>query len=129
LPADRFYASPEAASDTLERRGQFNVVDLESGWKLDLIIRKDRPFSRAEFERRRPATILGVPVFVATAEDTILAKLDWTRLGEPERQLRDAAGILAMTGDALDRSYIERWAAVLGLDGEWRRAGELARSA
>jgi hypothetical protein len=69
----------------------------------DLILRKDRPFSRAEFERRQPAEIAGVVVFVATAEDTIVAKLEWARAGESERQLRDVIGILEVSGERLDR--------------------------
>jgi hypothetical protein len=60
--------------------------------------------------------ILGAHVFVATAEDTILAKLEWAQRGESERQLRDVAGILAMRGPDLDRVYLERWAAELGVE-------------
>ncbi len=49
------------------------MIDTTSGWKVDLIMRKDRPFSRAEFARRRPTEVLGVGVFLATPEDTVLA--------------------------------------------------------
>ncbi len=122
LPADRFYVSPEAATDAFRRRGLFNVIDPQTGVKVDLVLRKNRPFSVAEFERRQPAQIFGTAVFVATREDTILAKLEWALLGESERQLRDVAGIIAMSGAALDRAYIERWAPELGLTALWERA-------
>ena len=46
------YVSLDAAREALEQRTMFNVVDPESGWKIDLIIRKERSFSDAEFERR-----------------------------------------------------------------------------
>ena len=98
------------------------MVLLDSGWKADLILRKERPFSRAEFERRQPADIAGVPVYVATAEDTIVAKLEWARAGESERQLRDVIGILEVSGERLDRDYIARWIAELGLHALWDRA-------
>jgi hypothetical protein len=62
-----------------------------------------------------------VKVFVASAEDTILAKLEWARLGESERQLRDVTGILEMQGDRIDRAYVERWARELGVEASWRR--------
>jgi hypothetical protein len=114
--------SPEAAREAWQARGQFNVVLLESGWKVDLILRKNRPFSREEFARRRAAVIAGVDVFVATAEDTILAKLEWARAGESERQLRDVVGILGASGPGLDREYIERWVGALGLEALWTRA-------
>ncbi|MEN8160170.1 MAG: hypothetical protein ABFS41_08880 [Myxococcota bacterium] len=122
LDPDRFYVSAEAARTAYERRGQFNVVLLDSGWKADLILRKERPFSRAEFERREPAEIAGTPLFVATAEDTIVAKLEWARAGESERQLRDVVGILEVSGEGLDRAYIARWVSELGLEDLWDRA-------
>jgi len=126
LPPAEFYVSAAAARDALARRGAFNVVDLETGWKVDLIIRKDRAFSREEFARREATAVFGTPIFVATAEDTILAKLEWAKLGESERQLRDVAGVLAVRGPGLDRVYLERWVAALGLADAWRRAQELA---
>ncbi|HEX6984230.1 MAG TPA: hypothetical protein VF170_02585 [Planctomycetaceae bacterium] len=63
------YVSPVAARDALDRHSQFNVIDLESGWKIDLIVRKERPFSRVEFDRRIEATIDTRRIPVATAED------------------------------------------------------------
>jgi hypothetical protein len=132
LDPERFYVSPEAALEAWEHRGQFNVVLLDSGWKADLILRKERPFSRSEFERRRSAEISGVEVFVATAEDTIVAKLEWARAGESERQLRDVVGILEVSGESLDLAYVERWVRELGLETLWQRArseADLSRGA
>jgi hypothetical protein len=122
LEPSAFYVSGEAADQAWRQRGLFNVVDLASGWKIDLILRKERPFSRSEFDRRMPARILGVAVHVATAEDTILAKLEWAQLGESERQLRDVVGVIELCGPSLDRAYIERWARELGVESLWQRA-------
>jgi hypothetical protein len=119
LDPERFYVSREAASEAWARRGLFNVVDLSSGWKIDLILRKDRPFSREEFARRMPATIFETAVFVASAEDTILSKLEWARSGESERQLRDVLGVVEVSGGSLDRGYVERWADALGVRDLW----------
>jgi hypothetical protein len=61
-------------------------------------------------------------VFVASPEDTVISKLEWAQQGGgSELQLRDAAGILQLRGDQLDRSYIERWVAELGLGELWLR--------
>lgn len=122
LDADHFYISAEAVDEAWRRRGQFNVVMLDNGWKVDLILRKDRPFSHEEFSRRQPAEIAGARVFVATAEDTIVAKLEWAGAGESERQFGDVVGILEMREGELDLPYIERWVGELGLDELWRRA-------
>lgn len=123
LAPERFYFDREAAFDALARRSMFNVIDIASAWKIDFILRKNRPFSRSEFGRRSPSELLGVRVDVATAEDTVIAKLEWSKTsGGSERQRRDVAGILATTGDLLDRAYIERWVDALDLVDEWRAA-------
>jgi hypothetical protein len=118
--------SLEEAMQALRHRSQFNVIDQRGVWKIDFIIRKDRPFSMAEFARRRLTTILGVPVYAATAEDILIAKLEWAQMGESERQLRDASGIIAIQGTSLDVTYVERWVAALSLESEWERAKALA---
>lgn len=122
MPSDDYYVDPDTAH-ALRRRGMFNVVDQASGWKVDFIIRKNRPFSRDEFVRRVPISLLDVPVFVASAEDTIVAKLEWSKqLGGSERQRRDVAGIIATLGAELDRAYVERWSRELDVEDEWLRA-------
>ena len=101
-----------------------------SGWKVDIIIRKNRTFSREEFARRVKVTLLDVPVHVASAEDTIVAKLEWSkRSGGSERQRRDIAGIIATIGQELDRTYVERWVHELELGDEWLAAQKTAISA
>ena len=64
-----------------------------------------------------------VPVFVASAEDTVIAKLEWSQQGGgSERQRRDITGILETIGEQIDAEYIERWVHDLGLEDEWRIA-------
>jgi hypothetical protein len=122
FPAEEYYVSPEAAEEALAQRSQFNVIDFTSGWKVDFIIRKLREFSQLEFVRRTPLTLLGLTLHVATAEDTIIAKLEWANRSASERQLEDVAGILRRQGEQLDLPYLERWVDQLGLQAEWDRA-------
>ena len=71
--------------------------------------------------------LLGVRVFIASPEDTVVAKLEWSRSsGGSERQRRDVAGILATTGADLDRAYVERWVGELELQDEWEQAQKTA---
>jgi hypothetical protein len=100
----------------------FNIIEIATGWKLDLVIRKARPFSIEEMQRRTTTKILGMDVPTATAEDTIIAKLEWAKLGASDRQLQDVAGILRVRGADLDFDYIERWVTELELAEPWRRA-------
>lgn len=126
LPPDDFYADAEAATEALDRRTSFNVVEIHTGWKVDLIVRRDRPFSREELGRRIRVRLLDTDADIATAEDTIIAKLEWATEGQSERQLRDVAAILETQGDSLDQEYIGRWIRALGLEDAWARAREVA---
>jgi hypothetical protein len=120
--AEGSYLDADAALDALEQRSKFNVIEVATGWKVDFILRKDRPFSVEEFKRRQRVDLPGGTTYVATAEDMIIAKLEWALAGESERQLRDVSSIASVMGDKLDLEYIERWVAVLGLGALWSRA-------
>jgi hypothetical protein len=125
LPPADYYADEDMALDALRRRGQFNVIDMATAWKADLIVRKARPFSMEELRRRVDADLLGARVSVASAEDTVIAKLEWAKQGGgSELQLRDASGILRLRGSELDTAYIERWIVDLGIEEFWRRLRE-----
>jgi hypothetical protein len=121
LPVDDYYVDSDVAREALRRRSLFNVIDMASGWKIDLILRKERPFSIKEFERRELAVILGAKVHVATAEDSIVSKLEWAKQSQSERQLRDVAGIISSRSNSLDISYIQHWVTTLGLDEQWKQ--------
>src|SRR5947199_237143 len=119
LSDEDVYVDARVAQEELQRRGQFNVIDRSSTWKADLIFLKPTPFGRSEFQRRIPRTVLGITAFVATAEDTILAKLEWAKIGQSEQQLRDVRGIVSVQGDELDRAYVDRWLDELGVRELW----------
>jgi hypothetical protein len=108
------YVNVRSGRQALED-GLFNVIDFEEGIKADLVLLKDREFSRTEFSRRQPADIDGVPAFVMTAEDAILSKLEWCQLGESERQFRDAANVASVMWQTLDVSYLRKWAVELNV--------------
>lgn len=112
-----FYRSWEAAMDALAGEQMFNAVHLETGFKVDMIIRKSRPFSRMEFSRRQPAFYLGANRWFTTAEDIILAKLEWSRMAGSERQFNDALNVAKLQRDNLDRTYLEKWARDLDILG------------
>ena len=113
LDSERFHVA--GADEALAHRDMFNVIDLTSGWKVDCIIKKTRPFSDSEFERRTEVEIAGVTVAVATAEDTILAKLEWSKQSASAVQRADVAALLASPALELDQAYLDRWADVLGV--------------
>lgn len=119
------YVSADAAREALAQRTMFNVVDVESGWKADLIVRKARPFSDEEFRRRQPIDFFGVGLDVASLEDVVLSKLEWAKLGGSARQLEDVRALLRVRGDELDRAYVTRWVRALGLGAQWRSVDDV----
>lgn len=120
LDAGGFYVDRDAGRTALRERTQFNAIG-DGGAKVDFIIRKDRAFSTEEFGRRRRVDLLGTPGFIVSAEDLIIAKLEWAAATDSDRQLRDVAGMLAVGGDAIDQEYLTRWITALGLTDTWKR--------
>ncbi len=124
-----WYVDRETAQQARRARGQFNAIDPVIGWKVDFIVRKDRAYSRVEFKRRQRATLLGVEVWIASLEDVVIAKLEWSRLGDSALQRRDVVQLLERTWDRLDRPYVKKWVHALDLRNEWSRAVERASKA
>jgi hypothetical protein len=116
-----FHVDRERARDALRRRLQFNAIDTGTAFKVDLIVRKDRAFSREELDRRQTVELApGMRVPLASPEDTILSKLEWSKkAGRSEKQLEDAEGVLAVN-PGVDVAYIERWARELGVVELWQ---------
>jgi hypothetical protein len=80
------------------------------------VVRKEREFSVVEFGRRAPRDVMGTSAMVASAEDVLLSKLEWSLKSGSSRQLDDARGIAVVQGGRLDLQYLRRWAAHLGVD-------------
>ena len=113
------YVSEDAAFEALLHRTMFNVVDTESGWKADLIVRKHRPFSETEFARRTAVDYFGVRLEIASVEDVILSKLESAKLGGSARQLEDVRALIDLNRDTLDYEYLRKWVAALGISAQW----------
>jgi hypothetical protein len=122
LKAGGYYVDEEAARTAMRDRSQFNAIAPDQ-LKVDFIMRRDRAFSRAEFDRREAADLLGTPGWIVRPEDLVLAKLEWAAASDSDRQLRDVVGILEVN-PSLDRTYIDRWAAELGIANQWRAVAE-----
>lgn len=126
LPSDQYYVDLEAALGAHQRQSMFNVIDQASGWKIDLIFRKSRAFSEEEFSRRQRISLHEMALFVASAEDVVVSKLEWAKLAQSQRHIEDVAGIFKVRWDSLDRAYLEKWVRELGLETEWKNARRTA---
>lgn len=121
FPAPAFYLSEQAAHEAIRGRGQFNIIHPASGLKIDIVVKKDTPYERVEFERRHRQPILpGKDAYFARPEDVILYKMLYFREGGSERHLRDIASMLRISGPEIDTAYVSEWAQRLGLSDIWK---------
>ncbi len=122
-----FYIDPEMILDAIIHRTSFNLIHIETMFKVDIFLLKNRQFDRNEMERRSLQPFgdsSDEPVYVSTAEDIILAKLEWYRLGGEmsDRQWRDIQGILKIKANQLDFDYLKEWSSKLSVNDLLQRA-------
>ena len=122
-----YYVSLPAVKDAVRQRSSFNIIHIDSGFKVDVFIRKDRLFEASVMARRRPEPLAGRPqqsIMLVSPEDIILLKLEWYRMGNEtsDRQWSDVLGVLKVRAGLLDEAYLDRWAAVLNVSDLLARA-------
>lgn len=108
-----FFIDEESVRNAHRPPYQFNAIDSRSALKVDFWLLHGVPFEREMFSRRLQASLFDQPAWLATAEDVILHKLYWNRLTPSDRQMDDAAGVVAVQGPRLNTDYLRRWASEL----------------
>lgn len=102
-----FHVDAGSVADAVDHASMFNLLHLESVVKVDMIVRKNSAYRRAEFERRQRVALEDFAFWIVSKEDLILSKLAWAKPSKSEFQLRDVRNLLA-TG--ADTDYMRRWA-------------------
>jgi hypothetical protein len=113
-----YYLSLSAIQDALRRRSCFNIINTSTGFKVDIFVRADHPFERAALQRRLVLSLPDAPeqpIAFCSAEDTLLFKLRWYRLGNEssQQQWQDVLNVLRVQAGKLDNSHLDHWAADL----------------
>lgn len=115
-----FYVDEHAVRQAVEQHRSFNAIHFDSVFKVDIFIAKADDFARKQLERRELRKIapeIDQFIYVATAEDTVLAKLRWYRKGGEvsSTQWSDVLGVLGAQSVNLDIAYLREWADKLGV--------------
>ena len=116
-----FYIDRLAVRRAVSSQRSFNVINLDSMYKADIFVLGSTPYAQAEKARRRLDPLGNWPgaptAYFCSAEDIVLQKLVWFRKsnGVLTRQLEDVRQVLKVQANALDFSYLHRWAAELGV--------------
>lgn len=115
-----FYVDEQAMREAVAQRRSFNAIHFDSVFKVDFFIPKSEEFAAVQLDRRelrRVSPGSNESVYVASAEDTILAKLHWYRAGNQtsNNQWNDVIGILGTSKHRLDFQYLRFWSEKLGL--------------
>lgn len=114
-----YYLEPETVERAVKAKGMFNLIHNQYVIKVDFVVRKDSPYRRREFSRRRRVSIDDQEVYVAAPEDLILSKLEWAKDSGSEVQLTDVRNLLRSV-KRLNRRYLTRWAKQLDIESLYR---------
>jgi hypothetical protein len=124
--AGTYYADEERISQAIRSRRSFNLIHLETAYKIDVFISKDTSFARAAMARHVARTIpsLERTLYFASPEDIVLNKLLWYADGGgvSDRQWYDIQGVLRLQAKALDFAYLRTWADGIGVSDLLQRA-------
>lgn len=116
-----YYASEPAIREAIRRKSCFNLIHYPTSFKVDLFVSPERPFDRQVIARAQSGTLgrdASLTVPFATAEDIIVIKLQWYRLGNEssERQWNDVSRLIALLGDNVDLAYLRQASQSVGVD-------------
>jgi hypothetical protein len=123
-----YYIDEDMIKDAIKYRSEFNLLYLKTMFKVDVFIQKKRPYDLEVRSRVQEGTLGDTedeyPFFMESAEDVVLTKLEWYKMGggASDRQWGDIMGVLNVLRDKLDVGYLRRWAAVLDVSDLLERA-------
>jgi hypothetical protein len=124
---DEFYIDEEMIAESIQHNSSFNIIHRETMFKVDVFIPRPRPFLQAQLARAQRQTFsfeTEISAKFASPEDTVLAKLEWYRMGGQvsDRQWRDILGVLKTRAGELDLEYLRKWAAEINVSDLLERA-------
>lgn len=109
-----FYCYEPSIVEEVQRKGMFNLIDNQTSYKIDFIIRKDSEYRLKEFERKQRTDVFGFEAYVVSLEDLIISKLIWIQELQSDKQKDDISNLLE--NKTLDKDYLTHWVKKLNLN-------------
>jgi len=116
-----FYIDEQMVQGAVKQSSSFNIIHLNTMYKVDIFPFTQDKYSKEEMDRREKYKISKDPVqevYFASAEDIILNKLHWYKIGGEisERQWDDVLGVIKVQHKNLDLDYLKQKAKYLGIE-------------
>lgn len=102
-----YYFHRQTVEEEIDRKGIFNIISNETGFKIDFIVLRHDEYSQIAFSRRQLMSLDGYEYYVISIEDLIIAKLKWIQQLYSERQYTDVKNLLP--NQTIDRDYLLLW--------------------
>lgn len=123
-----YYPSPEFVKNAVKRKSQFNIIHIESGSKVDIIIKKSTEFAELEFSRKKKVPFTeDLDAFTASPEDIIISKMAFYHLSDSEKHISDIASMLMISGEQIDQDYLDHWIPRMGYQDIWKKIQEVIK--
>jgi hypothetical protein len=122
---DAYYFDDAAINEAIANQFMFNLIEMETGDKIDFWILTDSAFDNSRFARRIKVELFEETAFISSPEDTMLAKMLWAKKsGGSEKQLTDVRQVFKCNAATIDYDYIEKWSLILGVKHLWDAIGK-----
>jgi predicted nucleotidyltransferase len=95
--------------ETVTGTTRYHIQHVDSEFLIELFELTSDSHNQERFARRRKTTFLGVPAYVATAEDVVIQKLRWYLRGRRPKDIEDVKNVLEGKMPDLDFEYMRSW--------------------
>ena len=104
-----FRLNPQTSFELATATRRFIIKLIDNSSLIELFLLSDDPHDIERFSRRRKVRFLNREAFLPKVEDAIITKLRWFSVGQRQKDLQDARGMIALQADRIDWAYVNSW--------------------
>lgn len=109
LLGPEFHRDPQIHFETVTGSSKSVIEHQPTKFEIEVFQLTDDPHDQSRFKRRRKARIYGSEMYVLTAEDVLVTKLNWLHRANRTKDLLDVQHVISVQDEHLDWPYIESW--------------------